>query len=108
VNWPFFKREEVRRANDITGKPFSKPGFIFKAVMKYLYRLAAPYLKNWRTSLMGVPLLLGGVASLVSSLADVAGGGSPTLEAWQAGVASILAGWAAIMAKDAPVTGVPK
>lgn len=75
--------------------------------MKFLYRFLAPYLKNFRTTLLGVPLVLSGITILVQNASAVADGQSPTLESWQAGVGSVLGGVAAIMAKDAKETGLP-
>jgi hypothetical protein len=106
---PLRKKEApVPRAKDMSGKPFKKPNLIHRTAMKFIYNFAAPYIKNWRTTLVGIPMLLGGISSIASNLIDIADGKSPTLESWQVGSGLILAGIAAILGKDAKETGLPQ
>ena len=74
--------------------------------MKYIYKKIAPYLKNWRTSLLGLPLVFGGLGSLVTLLHEVSVGNNPSIQEWQNAGAVVLAGFAAIFAKDAQESGL--
>jgi len=92
---------EVRRAEDLTGRPVIKSNPIHRATMKFVAKKLLPFLVNWKTTLIGIGLVGGGVAGIAEHLAGVADGKPLTLEAVQVHLAAIAGGVAAIFARDA-------
>lgn len=98
-----FDLTEVRRAEDMSGKPVIKSNLIHRAAMKWLTNKIRPFLLNWKTTLTGVTLILHGAYVLVMHLSDVSDkpGISLSLESLQLAWGEIIAGFGLIAARDA-------
>ena len=92
---------EVRRAEDLTGRPVIKANPIHRATMKFVAKKLLPFLVNWKTTFLGITAIAGGVAGLSEHLVGVADGKPLTLEALQLHGAAIVAGFGLIFARDA-------
>jgi hypothetical protein len=81
MSFSFFKKKpEVRRAQDLTGRPVIKTNPIHRATMKYISNKLLPFLLNWKTTLAGVALVLHGGGSVADALHKVTEGSPLTLE----------------------------
>jgi hypothetical protein len=97
----FGKRLEVRRAEDLAGRPVIKSNPIHRATMKWLSNKILPFLLNWKTTLAGVALILHGLGAVVDALLRVTDGVPLTLEGLQLATGEIIAGAGLIAARDA-------
>ena len=97
----FGKRPEVRRAEDLAGRPVIKTNPIHRATMKWLSNKLLPFLLNWKTTLAGIALILHGLGAMVDALLRVTDGVPLTLEALQLATGEIIAGAGLIAARDA-------
>jgi len=94
-------RIETRRAEDLTGRPVIKSNPIHRATMKFVAKKLLPYLINWKTTLIGIGLVAGGISGLADHLVGAVDGKPLTFEAIQLHLAAIAGGFAAIIARDA-------
>ena len=102
MSLPFFKKKpEVRRAQDLAGRPVIKTNPIHRATMKYISNKLLPFLLNWKTTLAGVALILHGGGSVADALHKVTEGSPLTLEGLQLSFGEIIAGFGLIVARDA-------
>jgi hypothetical protein len=69
--------------------------------MKFVVAKISPFLINWKTSLLGLSMVAGGVSGLADHLVGVSDGKPLTFEAIQIELAAIAAGVGLIMARDA-------
>lgn len=69
--------------------------------MKFVAKKILPFLVNWKTTLLGISAVAGGVGGLADHLKDVADGKPFTLEAVQLHFSAIAAGVGLIIARDA-------
>ncbi len=92
---------EVRRAEDMRGKPVIKSNPIHRATMKFVAKKLLPFLVNWKTTLLGISMVAGGIGGLADHLAKVADGEPLTFESIQLQLAAIAAGFGLIVARDA-------
>jgi hypothetical protein len=97
----FGKRTEVRRAEDLAGRPVIKSNLIHSTTMKWLSNKILPFLLNWKTTLAGVALILHGLGAVVDALLQVTDGVPLTLEGLQLATGEIIAGAGLIAARDA-------
>ena len=97
----FGKRPEVRRAEDLTGRPVIKSNIIHSTTMKWLSNKILPFLLNWKTTLAGVALILHGLGAVVDALLQVTDGVPLTMEGLQMATGEIIAGAGLIAARDA-------
>ena len=97
----FGKRPEVRRAEDLAGRPVIKSNPIHRATMKWLSNKLLPFLLNWKTTLAGIALILHGLGAVVDALLRVTDGVPLTLEGLQLAGGEIIAGAGLIAARDA-------
>jgi hypothetical protein len=97
----FGKRTEVRRAEDLAGRPVIKSNLIHSTTMKWLSNKILPFLLNWKTTLAGVALILHGMGAVVDALLQVTDGVPLTLEGLQLATGEIIAGAGLIAARDA-------
>jgi hypothetical protein len=101
---PFDRRAsniEVRRAEDLTGRPVIKSNPIHRAIMSFILQKILPFLINWKTTLLGISMIAGGVGALADHLHKATAGNPLTLEAFQMGGAAIIGGFGLIFARDA-------
>lgn len=92
---------ETRRAEDMTGRPVIKSNPIHRATMSFLLKKILPYLINWKTTLLGISMVCGGIGSLAEHLHKATEGHPLSLEAFQLGGAAIIGGFGLIFARDA-------
>jgi hypothetical protein len=97
----FGKKPEVRRAEDLVGRPVIKSNLIHATTMKWLSNKLLPFLLNWKTTLAGVALILHGLGAVVDALLRVTDGVPLTLEGLQLATGEIIAGAGLIAARDA-------
>jgi hypothetical protein len=97
----FGKRPEVRRAEDLAGRPVIKSNLIHATTMKWLSNKLLPFLLNWKTTLAGVALILHGMGDVVDALLRVTDGVPLTMEGLQMATGEIIAGAGLIAARDA-------
>jgi len=95
------REPEVRRAEDMTGRPVIKSNQIHRATMKFVLKKILPFLINWKTTLSGLALTTHGLSSIFEHLYSATDGHPLTFEALQIGVAEIIAGVGLIAARDA-------
>lgn len=69
--------------------------------MKFVAKKLLPFLVNWKTTLLGVSMVAGGVGGLADHLVGVAEGKPLTFESIQIELAAIAAGVGLIVARDA-------
>lgn len=69
--------------------------------MKFVAKKLLPFLVNWKTTLIGVSSVAGGIAGLADHLVGVADGKALTFEGLQTWGAMIMAGIGLIFARDA-------
>jgi hypothetical protein len=69
--------------------------------MKYVAKKLIPFLVNWKTTLLGISMVAGGIGGLTDHLAKVAEGEPLTFESIQLQLAAIAAGFGLIVARDA-------
>ncbi len=92
---------EVRRAEDLTGRPVIKSNPIHRATMKFVAKKLIPFLVNWKTTIIGIGMIAGGISGLADHLVGAIDGKPLTFEAIQIQIYAISGGIAAIVARDA-------
>jgi hypothetical protein len=98
---PRKSKPEVRRAEDLTGRPVIKSNPIHRATMKFVLKKILPFLINWKTSLAGIALIGHGIGMVADHLHGATEGNPITLEGMQLAIGEIIAGVGLIAARDA-------
>jgi hypothetical protein len=69
--------------------------------MSIVLKKLLPFLINWKTTLLGISMVAGGIGSLAEHLHKATDGHPLSLEAFQMGGAAIIGGFGLIFARDA-------